>query len=85
MEPIEIQDEEVNGGRRSRLAEGQPQYQNLPGVLYSETGVILSRWHLTEEERGAILDGANIDLWVWTFGKPFQPVNLGVQGVTYNR
>ena len=78
MKPVEI--EEAEGTRKVLLAKNQPQYGSLPALVYPD-GVVLSRWQPTFDERRAIADGANVDLWVWTFGRPHQPVNLQVQGV----
>ncbi len=58
-------------------AKDQPQYTPLP-VLRNEAGIVLSRWTLTDDEREAILAGADIMLSVHTFGGPLQPVRLEI-------
>jgi hypothetical protein len=61
------------------LAKDQPQYAPLPIVwLNTPSQAMVSRWRLTDEERAAIADGADIVLQQLTFRNPFQPVNLQV-------
>ncbi len=67
-------------GRRVVFAENQPEYQPMPASVDVE-GVVRTRWSLDEVERRAILDGACVELAVWTFNQPPQPVYLRVQGV----
>lgn len=62
------------------FAENQPEYHPLPAVE-TEPGVIWTRWELTEEERKAIAGGKRIDLFIWTFRRPLQPIALVVEGV----
>lgn len=63
----------------------QPEYAPLPAV--KATGpfgeMILTRWQLSEEERKAVIAGADIELLVTTFGQPLQPVSLLVAGFDY--
>jgi len=61
------------------FAEHQPEYQPLPAVEV-EPGCVWTRWTLSETERRAIMDGARVELFVWTFGRPLQPVALRVEG-----
>lgn len=61
-------------------AEEQESYENLPAVI-DEVGVTWTRWELSGEERRAIVDGAGIELLLWTFGLPLQPVYMRVEGV----
>ena len=81
MKPVDLEAE----GHKDVIvfAEHQPQYESLPAVLV-EPGVVWTRWQLSEDERRAIMDGARIELWVWTFGKALQPVMLAVEGVQDN-
>lgn len=60
-------------------AKDQPEYMPLP-VLRNQAGVVLSRWKLTEAERKAVADGADIFLSVWTFNGPLQPIRLEIEG-----
>lgn len=61
------------------LGEGQPQYVPLPAVyIDSVERPMVTRWRLTDEERSAIAEGADVVLQQLTFRAPFQPVNLQV-------
>jgi len=57
------------------LGADQPQYSPLP-ALRSQGGVIMSRWTLSDAERKAVAEGADIYLSVLTFNMPPQPVYL---------
>lgn len=70
----------VEGRQTVMLGESQPEYETLPAAVM-EDGLLYTKWELTEVERKALADGAPVELWVWTFGKPFQPVALTVEGV----
>ena len=61
-----------------RIAGGEG-YLDLP-MLMNSTGVILSRWKLTDEERKAVAEGADVLLSVWTFGQPLQPLRIEIGG-----
>ena len=65
------------------FAEDQPEYQPLPAVE-TEPGVIWTRWEPTTDERKAIAEGKRIDLFIWTFRRPLQPIALAVEGVEYD-
>ena len=82
MEPADI--DEIEGARKIVLAKDQPQYGDLPALLFPD-GAVLSQWSPNFEERQAILDGADVWLWVWTHGRPHQPVSLQVQGIDYEK
>ena len=70
MIPIRIPDDEIpEGYARGVWAAGQPQYEPLPSLNGSD-GEVLARWSLSFNERQAILDGANIELRIWTYGRP---------------
>lgn len=61
------------------LAKDQPEYIPLPMVyLDTPSRPVISRWRLSDEERKAIADGADIVLTQLTFGNPFHPVHLQV-------
>lgn len=61
------------------LGENQPEYIPLPAVyLDSEMRPMITRWRLTEKERQAVRDGADVVLTQLTFRYPFQPVHLQV-------
>jgi hypothetical protein len=63
------------------LGKDQPEYMPLPAV-YLDTVVcpMITRWRLTDEERDAIMDGADVVLTQLTFREPFQPVHLQIVG-----
>ncbi len=71
---IELQPEEIV------YAKDQPEYKPLP-VLRSPSGIVLSRWRLTDAERAAIANGADVLLSVWTFNNPLQPLLIEVAEV----
>lgn len=61
-------------------AKDQPEYQPLPVVkIEGPEGQVLSRWHLSPEDRQRIAEGQDVYLWVSTFGRPLQPVLLEVK------
>ncbi len=61
------------------FAENQPEYMRLPAVrVQSPAQEVLTRWQLTEEDRQKIAEGADVYLWVSTFGMPLQPVCVEV-------
>ncbi len=77
MDPIEP---DGLPGKRVVLAETQPQYNDLVANVMGD-GTTYTRWSLSPYERAAIMDGANIELITSTYGQPFQPVRLRVQGI----
>jgi hypothetical protein len=57
----------------------QHEYEPLPAVyLDTPSRPVLSRWHLTMEERSAVAAGADIVLTLLTFGNPITPSHLQV-------
>lgn len=61
------------------LGENQPEYIPLPAVyLDTPSRPMITRWRLTDEEREAITNGADIVLQQLTFRQLFQPVQLQV-------
>ena len=61
------------------LGREQPQYIPLPAVyLDNPARPMITRWRLSNEERDALLLGADIVLTQLTFENPFQPVHLQV-------
>ena len=54
----------------------QEEYIPLP-VLRSPAGVLMSRWKLTDEERKAIAQGADVLLSVWSSAHPPVRVEIG--------
>ena len=63
------------------LGKDQPEYLPLPCVsLDTPARPMLTRWELSDEERMALAQGADIVLTQLTFAHPFQPVHLQVVG-----
>jgi hypothetical protein len=61
------------------LGKDQPEYDDLPAVYVdSDTRPMITRWRVTDEERRAVANGADIVLQQLTFKQLFQPVNLQV-------
>jgi hypothetical protein len=67
----------VDGAQSVTFAKDQPEYLPLPALVYPD-GVVLTEWRLTEDERQRIARGENLRLWIWTAGRPLQPVALEV-------
>jgi hypothetical protein len=60
-------------------ATDQDEYLPLVGLQsHYGDGEVLSRWPLTESQRRAIADGADIYLSLLTFHGPVQPVKMGI-------
>lgn len=55
----------------------QPEYSPLP-VLKTSKGQLLMRFTLTQEEREAIAQGADIYISVLTMNQPLQPIMTAV-------
>lgn len=78
MKPIEP---DPYYGRLVTYAANQPEYNPLPARVSDDgLGVVTTRWQLTEDERKALIAGADIQLRVMTFGQALQPVYLWVAG-----
>jgi hypothetical protein len=61
------------------FAKDQPQYIPLRAlVLKGPERRVLTRWSLTDEQRKAIAEGADIFLELCTFGEPLQPIRMAV-------
>lgn len=56
------------------LAKNQPQYKELPVICIGDR--VMHRWTFTEDERKAILDGADLYITVMNFASPLQPISL---------
>lgn len=59
------------------IAKDQDEYENLPALMVGD-GQVITRWRLTWRERLTVLFNGDLYLWVWTYGKPLQPVYLEV-------
>jgi len=59
------------------FGKNQPQYTPLP-ALRTATGIVLTRWKLTDEQREALELGADVFVEVATANKPLQPMRLAI-------
>lgn len=75
MDPVE--QFETEGARVVIFVADQPEYQQLPALVFPD-GKVLREWCFTEEERAAVAKGENLRLWIWTFGRPLQPIALAL-------
>lgn len=64
-------------GRYVVIAEHQEGVRPLPAILLA--GHVLTRWHMTDEERALIAAGGDLWLDIVTHGRPVQPVALAAK------
>jgi len=76
MEPVEQFPIDTEA-RIGTFAKHQPQYADLPALVYPD-GLVLTEWTFSEGERAAIARGENLRLWIHTYGRPLQPVKLEI-------
>lgn len=58
-------------------AKDQPEYLPLRTLKsQADSGRVISRWSLTDEQRTAIANGADIFLMLMTFHFPLQPIQI---------
>lgn len=57
------------------FAKDQPQYLPLPAYRTPD-GVVLTEWEPTAEELQRILLGGRVRIWIYTFGRPLQPIRV---------
>lgn len=62
------------------IAASQDEYIPLPAAAYDD-GTVMTEWALTAEELAVLMNGGHLRLWVWTFGRPLQPVMFQVVSV----
>ncbi len=64
----------------TEFAKDQDEYHTLPAwrAENDHRGAVLSRWQLSWRERLKILWTGNLYLWLLTYGKPLQPIQLTV-------
>lgn len=72
---------QVPGFEEHILARDQTEYVQLPAVFTEIENVpcIVTRWTLTDDERAAIVAGADVWLEMLTHGERANPVRLGVE------
>lgn len=63
------------------FAKDQPQYIPLRCFVDDSRGDrrVTSRWTLTDEQRKAVAEGADIYLTLATYGQPLQPILMAVE------
>lgn len=66
-----------DGAQLVVFAEHQKEYAPLPAAV-SPDGVVQTEWELSAEDLSVLLNGGRVRLWLWTFGRPIQPVMLEV-------
>ncbi len=59
------------------LAKDQPQYEPLPAAISSD-GLVMTEWEFSAEDLATVVAGGRLRLWTYTYGHPFQPVQLEV-------
>ncbi len=76
MTPVEPADD---GRRRVTYAAKQSEYLPLPSTVGAEPECeVTTEWELSEDERTLLARGGRVQLKLWTFGDPLQPVLLSV-------
>jgi len=85
MNYLKPKDGPVIEGREAEevlYAKDQPQYKPLRCLVDDSRGDrrVTSRWTLTEEQRKAVAEGADIYLTLLTHGNPLQPIMMAVEG-----
>lgn len=70
----------ILGGERLVIAEHQEGVRPLPAMYFRGPGIVLTRWHPTEDERRAIMAGKDIYLTIATGGEPLQPLAMSTRG-----
>lgn len=77
MTPVEPT--HFEGSKLVIYAKDQPEYIPLPAMVNPE-GLVMTEWEPSAEELERLLCGGRIRLWVHTFGRPLQPVNIEAIG-----
>lgn len=75
MNPVDLP--ELPGIQKVIFAKDQPEYLPLPAYVY-ENGLVCTKWRLSAEELARLLEGEDVLLWIWTMGRPLQPVLVEV-------
>lgn len=78
MTPVEPRDGDGEGIRVT-FAKDQPQYRPLPAVIVTSPNgeeEVTTEWELSDEDRVVLFEGGRIQLKLWTFRKPLQPIHL---------
>ena len=56
------------------FAENQPEYQQMPALIFKDKGEVVSCWKLSIAEKFKILFTGRIWISVLTFNRPLQPL-----------
>jgi hypothetical protein len=81
MMPVDPKPSQPIHGHKVIVAEHQSGVRPLPAwSLDDATTALMTRWHLTDEERAAIAAGADLWMLISTFGRPVQPIAMGTKG-----
>jgi hypothetical protein len=78
VHPVNMQNPTSPDQFKVVIAENQPEYTPLPAVVDRQSGVVITQWQLTDEERARLLAGGRLTMFTKTSGMPFQPVHLQV-------
>jgi hypothetical protein len=65
------------GAQFATFAEHQPEYDPLPASV-SADGLVMTEWEPTAEELAALVAGGRVRIWLHTYGRPLQPLNVEV-------
>ena len=57
------------------LAKDQPEYAELPAVVY-EDGLVMTEWELSADDLNRLCCGGRIRIWLHTFSQPVQPLSV---------
>jgi hypothetical protein len=67
-------------------AANQPEYIPLRTLRANGPhGAVISRWTLTDEQRKAVTEGADIFLELSTFNQPLQPIRMAISDTSGSR
>ncbi len=81
MTPVNMRNDFAQAGvRKIVLAEHQPEYDPLPCLVFPREGYVLSEWTPTPQELEALVAGGRVRLFTYTYGEPFQPVQMVAVG-----
>lgn len=76
MKPVEPTED---GRRRTIFAQDQSEYIILPATVGPAPQIeVTSEWELSDDELDGLMRGGRIQLKLWTFGQPLQPMHLTV-------
>lgn len=65
------------GASRVVFGRDQPEYQELPAVIYTD-GLVMTEWEPTAEELHRLMCGGLVRIFLHTFQQPVQPLTAEV-------